>query len=327
MRHRVSSTLLHKLAVLQSLIITAILLASCASGPRIPSSVWMTPVSAPPHEQWFRVSCASALFCVANDGPHDVVAYNGRRWGGPTNIDPAGYPYALTAISCASPSFCAAVDDYGNASTYNGTSWTVSRRFDSLRYGLLTWLSCASSSFCAALDSVGDVFLFTDAAWSKPIPVDRNGTVTSISCTSESFCVIGTTSGAIIYDGTRWIKQHIDAGSVGIDSISCVSTRFCEGVGYMHRQLVAISYNGKGWNRPTTLGPDETADSISCTSPRYCVAVENALGKVFVYRGGSWSEAQTIGPSGVQLGQVSCSSLSFCVVVGMARAGSWWART
>src|ERR1700688_2740891 len=71
-------------------------------------SALTAPVPTNPVTGLTAVSCASASFCAAIDGPAGtVVMYNGTTWSMPLSIDPA---MDTASVSCPSAQFCVALD-------------------------------------------------------------------------------------------------------------------------------------------------------------------------------------------------------------------------
>jgi len=63
----------------------------------------------------FFVSCSSSTFCMGVDDSGHILAWNGKYWSGPSDVDGTN---SIDSISCPASSFCMAVDESGNALTF-----------------------------------------------------------------------------------------------------------------------------------------------------------------------------------------------------------------
>jgi hypothetical protein len=260
------------------------------------------------------ISCVTTAFCEAVDyGGHALTLRNGK-WGPPVTVDSGG---SLTGVSCASSSFCAAVDAQGRALVFQGGKWGRPALVDSGGGGLWS-VSCApKSSFCIAGDVDNRALVFKDGKWSNPQKIDQGGGVlnkglNSISCVSTRFCAAINQDDGIIYTSNWGRPVTVDNKGGNLASVSCPSSRFCVEVDFEGDDH---SYSQGKWGPPR--GPDagRRLSSVSCRSATFCVAV--GLQDALVYHGGlNWTDPKPVDRAGI-LGSVSCASTSFCIAVDL----------
>jgi len=120
----------------------------------VPPSNWPNPIA-----------CVSNSFCLAAEGFGYVLAYDGRLWSMPADIDGNDY---LRSISCANADFCVAVDGRlapgfgggtgsGNAVTFDGNAWSSPTDVDGSN--VITSVSCPTPQFCLAVDASGNAIV------------------------------------------------------------------------------------------------------------------------------------------------------------------------
>ena len=252
----------------------------------------------------------------------------------------SSYRAWFNSVSCPTSSSCFAVGRTVEGlssdgpllyqTTNGGTTWVNDTA--SLPPGIhrLYDVSCVSASFCEAVgdgvtDRVGNSYYeygvalsWDGTSWtSQTLPPSTFG-LQSVSCVSTSFCEAVSVESALSWDGTNWVNQgYFSASTDAILSVSCVSASFCEAVGFDS----ALSWRGTSWTSQTL--PSAGVDllyGVSCVSASFCEAV--GLNNDYTYGGAlSWDgtswTSQTF-PSGVGgLYGVSCVSASFCEAVGI----------
>jgi hypothetical protein len=224
------------------------------------------------------------------------------------------------SISCSSPNTCTAVGTTftGQAPSWmierwNGRSWIVQSRSGSPES--LSGVSCATNRVCLAVGARGEnrtaalVERWSGGRWStQPSPgLPEGSTLASVSCPTVNMCVaVGQTTN----------------GNEG-------------------KPFIAM-WNGERWsisNRRQPTGPGELVD-VSCASASVCVAVGQAQGRTPTGWPGPWPLAVTwngrdwttqkppnhyLAPGFLQpmFYSVSCTSVSFCVVVGGGGRNGW----
>jgi hypothetical protein len=217
-------------------------------------------------------SCTSLTACTAvgeyRTGSGDqftfAESWNGTSWHLHTTPDPSGATTdALDWVSCVSATDCEAVGGVSPGSPgllvekWNGTSWTIQSASlpSGGSDGYLLGVSCTSSSACTA---VGDYFngshtvplgeRWDGTSWSTEAVTAPVGVVASslsgVSCTTATTCIAvgskdlhntGLQPIGERWDGTTWAisPASVPSGSPSVlDSVSCTSGSFCEGVGW-----------------------------------------------------------------------------------------------
>lgn len=164
--------------------------------------------------------------------------------------------------------------------------------------------------------------------------------LSSVSCptTTDCFAVgnasvsrgIDSSAFAERWDGSTWTPLSGVAPSVGnsnqLNSISCVSLRFCAAVGasYVGRvpdglvSTLIMTWNGSKWSAQTTTFPPGGLTSVSCTTATSCVAVgRDIAGAAFIeWDGVSWTHRPESPAGASGLSDVSCASAMTCVAIG-----------
>jgi hypothetical protein len=264
----------------------------------------------------FRVA---AVICVAMGGlllgmPKVGAAEPGAHGSGDSE-------FSLSGVSCTSPSYCMAVGSYDSlkgttvpfTEEWNGTSWT-SIPVSAPKFSDLFDVKCFDSSDCLAVGST------------------RYGTL------AES------------WNGTDWTvvpsPSPKDEISSELESLSCVSPKNCQAVGYYVRSsgsssaylTLAAGWNGTRWVQETSPNPEGVTGSelfaVSCQRPDTCFAVGgsfNSVGNSHTlaekWNGGSWSLLPSADEHPGQentLEGIDCTTQIDCIAVGsyFARSGS-----
>jgi hypothetical protein len=245
------------------------------------------------------VSCASAARCIAvgaiSNSATLAEAWNGTAW----RVTPgAGQPAALTgpdAVSCRGR-MCLALGVNG-LSVWNGTAWhQVS---SGLPAGAVFDVSCASPTYCMAAGAIataphGDSAAMADVwngtSWQPPSYPPGTG-LSTVSCTSASFCMAAAGNTAVIWNGTSWLTRNLPGsfgtGGPGITAVSCVRRSACMAVG----------------------------NYVTQTGSRF-----EGFNVAEFWNGHRWRRLPTPGPGG-GLRDVSCTSPSRCIAVGLSPAG------
>lgn len=236
----------------------------------------------------------------------------------------------IYSISCTSPTWCVGVGvsfvqgsstESPLAEIRNGSEWTVSTLAvpADLTWGIMYGVSCTSRSFCQA---VGLYYSSTKGA-DLALAEEWNGTSWAVSATPA-----------------------IAATVVQLNSVSCLSSRRCEAVGYSSNDgglldyTLAEKWTGTAWTvqkSPTPLH-GATPMSVSCLSPSWCMAAGSRLGKVpgdtyselpFAesWDGSKWAALHAFVPdprsvTRAELQGVSCTSSSSCEAVGSVNTSS-----
>jgi len=214
----------------------------------------------------------------------------------------------------------------------------------------LNSVSCASVGSCEAggtyqqVVTSGDPIALAEGwnghAWLLQRAVTPPGatlnSLGAVSCVSVSFCeAVGehlNTSGnqtalAEWWNGTSWKIQAVplpppqqgsDVREI-LNSVSCVSASFCEGVGTGGNGPNAEMWNGTSWTLQARPGSDVTPQAVSCATVDFCVSV-NGDGQVNTWDGTAWSAATSV-PGFAPFTSVSCVSASFCEAVGGGPTG------
>lgn len=227
----------------------------------------------------------------------------------------------LESVSCSSSSACTAV---GNDLNKSGINVTLAERWDGT-----SWRRQSTPN--------------PPGNTSPAVAPDLLG----VSCPASNFCeAVGTyhlgsanVSMAEVWNGRHWSTQQVPAppgsDSAGLDSVSCVSARFCEAVGSYQAAagttLLAARWNGTAWRLqlpPSPAGAQfEAFSAVSCTSATFCEAWgggnPGAPGPAVADRwnGSSW-RMQAV-PSDAAMNSVSCVAVTFCEAVGSTGGEMW----
>jgi hypothetical protein len=266
---------------------------------------WKPPCQDPRNRTIRGISCPSAQLCVAVTGEGYVYSTTqptgtGNDWR-VTDIDGNGRDTHLLGISCPTTSLCVAVSGerytagkvLTSTNPTGGTSaWTVTQLDESLD---LRGVSCGTPTLCVAVAEQGRLLVSTNptggaSAWTALGTPGGPGDLQGVSCAAAALCVAGNAGGNLLASTnpdvvSTW--QEAEGGvSVQVTGVSCLASGHC----------VAVSNNG---------------DVITSTDP--------------TGGSGSWSLTKLIPyvQPADQFGEplnglfgVSCSSYSFCAVVG-----------
>ncbi len=258
------------------------------------------------------VPSAGAAAPAAAVAPRTRVA--GPAWAPTTTPNVTNYNSPLS-ISCGSATMCKAVGGSVNVSgvertlvqSWNGTAWTTSASPNvGVNSNTLSDVSCVSTTFCEAVGYYVNasntiqtlIELWNGSYWSLASPLPDNGTT---------------------------------ATNV-LSGVSCVSTSFCEAVGYYVTNTSAIqpliaSWNGSTWSVASSPNVASSASlaAVSCVSTTLCQAVgDSSSGSgpaqtlVESWNGSLWS-VTTSADSGTAtnvLQGIACASASSCEAVG-----------
>jgi hypothetical protein len=319
-------------------------------------------------------SCEAVGFYSDGSGARFALAdsWNGTSWQLQTM--PAGAP--LSSVSCASATFCEAVgparqEDAGTAAEavmWNGTSWQAQAvpvpagaNFVTLR-GVSCFTTISALNFCQAVGSyqkpsfsyVTFSITWDGASWVSQPTASPGGAffagLNAVSCLAGDFCEAGGYFQARAvpqalaegWDGLSWSRQHAvePAGATSniLSSVSCVSARACEAVGFHldsseNRVGLAEAWNGTRWRIQQTPEPARdfnglrlVLNAVSCVSARFCMAAGASSAEpdpveTEVWDGASWQPQPF--PRSIPLTSVSCTSVDFCVAVGQSLAYAW----
>lgn len=304
--------------------------------------------------------------------PQAAYASTAAQWAPASSPEPSdSHGGNLAHVVCLSATSCHAVGvnfDLSNVEhslmqKYNGTAWSVVASQDPVGSGQVTLnnLDCISATFCQAVGSYRDggmaehalIYAYNGTAWSVATisePVGSNSvTLGGVDCSSTTFCqAVGSyrDSGNVLhtliyaYNGSTWsvVASSDPAGAAysGLKKVACVSTTFCQAVGYYgdsgnnaHTQIQ--SYNGTAWSVATSSDPtndsiNSSLEDINCASATSCQAVGyyrapdaswHTITKT--YNGTVWNLATVTGPGSPDSGiltHIDCVSASFCQAVG-----------
>ena len=267
------------------------------------------------------VSCPSSSSCIAvgtNGEEAAAETWNGKEWSSAGVVArPSGAKEesTLSGVSCISAGACTAVGYYVNSSgtkvtlaeRWNGTEWSVQSTPNptgALR-SYLEGVSCTSSTACTTVgyyqgSSGEDTMLverWNGTEWSiQSTPAPAGATSSSlrgVSCSSSSACTAvgiygtGSSAGTALaesWNGTEWSVQSTPALSgTGLTGVSCTSSSSCEAVGFSSSSTtgaVLERWNGAEWALQTVAQPSKKS-------------------------------------YGINLDAVSCTSSSYCEVVGI----------
>jgi hypothetical protein len=250
---------------------------------------------------FMAISCSSRSLCVAGDSSGNLFVSTRPRGGSSawrswyaTPSECSGCAqYPVRAIACPSVRFCAALDDWGNviASRHparGAQSWKVTRAPTNLPFPYHTYaLACPSTALCVTLrnpngqPTKSNALVSTDplggtSTWRlETIPTAGYNRLQAISCPSVSLCVAADNAGHLI-----------------------TSTRPAGGL--------------RAWVRSQLTNG---VPAVSCPSVSFCAAVDKTGGVLTSHRPANGARAwtRTMGPSGQQLGGLSCPTASLCV--------------
>ncbi|MGH9169359.1 MAG: hypothetical protein ACRD0Z_00550 [Acidimicrobiales bacterium] len=254
------------------------------------------------------VSCPSATFCIAVGG-QDAADFGGSSWTSATQVESSVF-FGLISVSCATSSACMAVDTAGDSYSFDGSAWTET--IDATG-GDGPWpgqLSCASSSSCEAVLGY-NTEAWSAGSWGPEVPTDEPPGNTSASCPTSTFCVV-VGSGGYVLTGTAqgWSEERLEGLSSG--TVSCASPSLCMVVGYGSGPWF---WNGSTWTDvPISPTPGSEPTDVSCAPPTlstFCL-VTTGESETFVFDGSGWSGPYS---SGIWPEEVSCVTATFCMGV------------
>lgn len=190
----------------------------------------------------------------------------------------------------------------------------------------------------------------------KTLSAGRSAAVSAISCVSSRFCVAGGTYKSAaksrqafvsLWNGSTWkdheVASQLNSGDdAAVDSVSCVSAKFCVAAGWywnsFSNEAAFVSiWNGATWSDRTVAGNISGLyaglSTVSCVSDAFCVAggfyspdiEENVEALVAVWNGSTWSPHEVAANLNYQdagggaiaaVAALSCLSRSFCVAGG-----------
>jgi len=173
---------------------------------------------------------------------------------------------------------------------------------------------------------------------------------TSTFCISVGFYYVGVQGFPLIqqWNGSSWIAVTpavTPEFNFDLNSVSCVSTTFCEAVGYTQATNsspdlpLAMVWNGSSWStQPVPIQAGQTSqrlEGVSCLSTTWCLAVGESSPSLNIlqsqamsvqWNGSQWTNvvvAPNPGPGGgipanvySVFSSVSCTSPSWCQAVG-----------
>jgi Cutinase len=238
----------------------------------------------------------------------------------PSNAASPSPGAGLQGVSCPTAASCVAVGTYDDAAvsgdqgfilTRAGGPWSARQaplpagaKFASL-YGV----SCATVSFCVAVgqytDTSGSEYLmlltFAAGSWSSqraPLPADGS-----------------------------------PGAYAGLEGVSCPSVSFCAAVGYYtdssgEQDALLLKLSSGTWSAMSAPLPEGTPSpasaglyTVSCPTATFCAAggeygsaQQNSL--LESWSGKSWTAAQPFAGYSGSVNGVSCSSASFCTLLG-----------
>ena len=230
------------------------------------------------------LSCTSATFCMAM-GNDRFQIFDGSTWT-PVQLPKIGEGFDTSALSCVSSTFCVAVGSVANdtssgtAMVFDGTNWSSPVDLDQNR---LETLSCGSVTLCTAIDQFGNVLNFNGSSWSTASTLFPTGNRNNyaVSC-AASFCIASGGFYWATFDGTSWGLPQYDV-LVALQSISCVTSSFCVGVGSVSWGGNAWIYDGTSWSAPTEMDSAQMS-YVSCASTISCVATDIYGGVRYLYQ-------------------------------------------
>lgn len=311
------------------------------------------------------VSCSSATSCTAvgstSERKRIVISLDRGEWA-LTTLEQA---WATSqGVACPAPNECIAVGRLRKwpqgaavASSWDGDLWTdLSTKNVQLAYDTdLRDVSCVGGSFCVAAGTYGGgalplLEMWDGEAWRADLPIRavREGTgepdgeqpiMRGVSCTSSASCVAvgGTYHNAVaeIWNGQTWNRRDLrvpkdtrEGGSTQLDSVSCITARFCVAVGEHEfvsgdANALLATWNGTSWRRLDSrrFGGFH---HIACVSKRRCVIVASGSGGLVTT---TWNGEKFRGttplsssPKKISIADLSCVGAKWCAAVGRTKA-------
>ena len=175
------------------------------------------------------------------------------------------------------------------------------------------------------------------------LPV-RKGLTTAVL--AGTMLVASATAQASPLAAARWRPQFppVPAGSIstGLNSVSCLSAKFCVAVGSAEInpstfRAHAEFWNGRRWKLgDVAVATNTSLDAVSCVSARFCEAVGETVQKNVVvtiaerWNGSRWTVQPTpdrVGAVHSFLSGVSCTAADACTAVGYFTGRHGVART
>ena len=179
----------------------------------------------------------------------------------------------------------------------------------------------------ATLISVGGAAGSSGAlAWrsvARDPAVSSKGQVTNLSCTPRGFCLaVGLTGQTAVWDGSSWrVAPSISHSVAFVSGVSCVRSSFCVAIGSystMKRTVnYAVTWTGTSWRAPdklyTDIGEGGEYDLVHGVS---CTSTSfcMVLGNVgsLLWNGSRWSKRNGATGGTDGNGVLSCASNRFC---------------
>ncbi len=298
-----------------------------------------------PHEfdglSYLIPSCASPSFCVAVSDKADRSVAADRvdgTWQAPRTVESGTMAYRHLFpddVSCSSPQSCVLVDGESSSLAYDGTSWSGPHRNATKAYRSV--VSCVSAAFCAAGTENGRVQFRRNGHWAAPqsAVVNSGVGIESISCSSSTSCALLTYLGTFrVWNGKDWHTASTVNAEGFETALSCVQGGcvFLSTGGSGHSGQAHAWIYRTGAKKITKVGgwiPD--SPSLSCASLTFCMTSgaakgpTNSISSARELTGTTWQVAPTASGE-VDGADVSCTSTTFCVLVG-GRAESTWNGT
>jgi hypothetical protein len=285
------------------------------------------------------VSCPTVTWCMAGAWGGTVVTYDSGTWGAPATVFPDHED--VDGISCPTTTFCMAVSYTGGYSIFSGGSWSAPVASPS------GWgVTCPTTLACLLEQGgFGDISAWGSGTWSLSFDTssDPNGAIGQTSAPLS--CLPGNTKNCMYvdndgyytaYSGSWAAMQAIPKSAGAAGAVSCseepLRGAIQGGAVYPIGQTPtctvvdatghAFTLRGSTWTAQGLVdrkasSPDLTG--VSCVYAR-CAAVDadrHVLYEDLFGGSGSWSRPFRLGPVGAP-DDISCASLSFCVVVTAA---------
>jgi opacity protein-like surface antigen len=259
------------------------------------------------------ISCTSISFCEAvgsyenKSGEAFTLAYewNGSSWELQTTANQSAHLNVLFSVSCITSSDCEAVGSYGKAKEFtlaekwNGKKWELQSSPNAAggEADALTSVSCvegceAVGSYQLAGERLSLAEGWNGSTWevqSTPTPSSATYTASvAVSCVGTICESVGNyetktseSTFGMAWNGSKWSLQTAPNPSVkGVfEGVSCVSSKFCEGVGYVIPvDPLGAEWDGTSWEPAQTIpspsgGTEVIFNADSCTSSSFCMAV------------------------------------------------------
>jgi len=240
-------------------------------------------------------------------------------------------------VSCGSATSCVSVGENfstggGVSQAWTGTAWTTLT--SPAKY--MTDVSCApGTSACSALPSSGsNAYRLSGTGWTTEamaVPIGATGIgMMDISCQSATFCMaVGHYNApnesswntlAERWDGSKWTILPTPSEGLGnfLSTVSCTSAGACVAVGKNGGKPTALLWNGVTWGAiaPPNTAPG-TLTELSCYTSTVCMKAD--WGELERLNGNVWSSstvAKPVGSTETSIGDVACTSGTFCMAVG-----------